>query len=93
MAVSVILGCSLSALGPGASAAKSCIPPIPKRGNMAIAKTIIPMPPIQWVKLRQNKTPSGSASMSFNIVEPVVVYPDIVSNTAFEKFGIDPVNK
>ena len=58
-AVSVILGCNLSALGPGASAAKSCIPPIPNNGKIATASTIIPIPPIQCVKLRQNKTPSG----------------------------------
>ena len=73
LAVSVILGCSLSLLGPGASAVNSCIPPIPSKGRMAIAKTIIPMPPIQWVVLRQNKTPFGTDSISVRIDEPVVV--------------------
>ena len=31
----------------GDSALKICIPPIPSKGNIAIAKTIIPMPPTQ----------------------------------------------
>ena len=71
--MSVILGLSLSALGPGASAANNCIPPIPNNGKMAIASTIIPIPPIQCVRLRQNKTPLGTISISLNTVEPVVV--------------------
>ena len=56
-AVSVILGCNLSVLGPGDSALNSCIPPIPSKGKIAIAKTIIPIPPSQWVILLQNKIP------------------------------------
>ena len=72
-AVSVILGCNLSLLGPGASAANNCIPPIPKRGKMAIANTIIPIPPIQCVVLRQNKIPFGTDSISLRMVDPVVV--------------------
>ena len=47
LAVSVILGCNLSELGPGDSALNNCIPPIPKRGKIAIANTIIPIPPNQ----------------------------------------------
>ena len=38
-----------------------------------------PMPPAQWVKLRQNSSPRGSASMSPRIVAPVVVKPETVS--------------
>ena len=71
--MSVILGCNLSPAGPGASAVKSCIPPIPKKGKIAIARTIIPIPPIQWVVLLQNKIPSGKDSISSKIVAPVVV--------------------
>ena len=46
MAVSLILGCNLSTDTPGASATNNCIPPIPKKGKIATAKTIIPIPPI-----------------------------------------------
>ena len=83
-AVSVILGCNLSLLGPGASAVNNCIPPIPNNGNIAIARTMIPIPPIQCVVLRQNKTPLGTTSISAKTDEPVVVYPDIVSKKALE---------
>ena len=41
--------------------------------RMAMAKTMIPIPPIQWVRLRHNKIPSGSASISSNMDAPVVV--------------------
>src|SRR5690606_19748726 len=92
LAVSVILGCNLSPLGPGASAAKSCMPPMPNKGKMAIASTIIPIPPIQFVVLRQNKIPWDNASTSFKIVDPVVVYPDMVSKKAFVKLGMLSVN-
>ena len=37
--------------------------------------------------------PFGSDSISFKMVEPVVVYPEIVSKIAFVKSGIAPVNK
>ncbi len=93
MAVSVIRGCSLSPPGPGASAAKSCIPPIPNNGKMAIARTMIPIPPIQWVILRQNKTPFGILSMSLNMEAPVVVYPLMVSKKALVKLGMAPVKR
>ena len=72
-AVSVILGCNLSALGPGASAEKSCIPPIPKSGKIAMASTIIPIPPIQCVILLQKIIPLGNDSIESSIVAPVVV--------------------
>ena len=73
LAVSVILGCNLSVLGPGDSALNNCIPPIPKSGKIAIANTIIPIPPNQWVILLQNKIPSGKISTSLIIVAPVAV--------------------
>ena len=38
-----------------------------------MAKTIIPIPPIQCVVLRQNNTPLGTTSMSAKTEEPVVV--------------------
>jgi hypothetical protein len=36
--------------------------------------------------------PAGSASISFNILAPVVVYPDIVSKKAEAKEEIVPLN-
>ena len=87
-AVSVILGFNLSGVTPGASATKSCIPPIPNSGNMATVNTIIPIPPIHWVKLRHIKIPLPMDSMSFKIEAPVVVKPESVSKNASVKKGI-----
>ena len=81
-AISLTLGCILSVVGPGASAEKSCMPPIPKRGRIATESTIIPIPPTQWVILLQNKSPSGTASISFKMEAPVVVNPEMVSKNA-----------
>ena len=83
----------MSVFIPGDSALKICIPPIPSKGNIAIAKTIIPMPPNQCVILLQNRIPSGIASTSFKIVAPVVVKPEVVSNTILENPSIVPVSK
>ena len=47
-----------------------------------MTRTMIPMPPSQWVRERQNRIPWGRASMSANTVAPVVVSPDMASNTA-----------
>ena len=40
------------------------------------------MPPIQWVKLRQNSMPRLSASTLVRMVAPVVVKPLTVSKNA-----------
>ena len=48
------------------------------------------MPPIQWVKLRQNKMPLGRLSTSGRMLAPVVVKPDTVSNRASTGFGMQP---
>ena len=40
---------------------------------MAMAKTIIPIPPIQWVSERQSKILFGNASISSSMVAPVAV--------------------
>ena len=58
-----------------------------------MVRTIIPIPPIQCVALRQNKMPFGMASMSVKIEDPVVEYPDKVSKNALVIDGIVPVNK
>jgi hypothetical protein len=69
------------------------MPPIPKSGRIAMVKTIIPIPPIQWVALLQNKIPFGIDSISVKIEDPVVEYPDNVSKKALVIDGIVPVNK
>ena len=51
-------------------------------GSRAMAKTIIPMPPSQWVKERQNNMDFGSASISARMEEPVVENPEQVSKKA-----------
>lgn len=51
------------------------------------------MPPIQWVKLLQNKIDFGSISISDRIEDPVVVNPETDSNMALAKCDIDPESK
>jgi len=68
----------------------SCIPPIPKIGMMATARTIIPIPPIQWAKQRQKMIDFGIVSIDVRIVAPVVEKPDVISKNAEAKFGIAP---
>ena len=46
---------------------------------MASVRTMIPMPPSQWVSARQNRTLFGSTSTRARMVEPVVVKPDMDS--------------
>ena len=58
-----------------------------------MAKTMIPIPPIQCVMLRQNKTPLGTTSISANTEDPVVVYPDMVSKKALETSVKTSVNR
>ena len=45
-------------------------------------KTSTPMPPIHWDRLRQNSRPRLMASTFVRMLEPVVVKPETVSNTA-----------
>jgi hypothetical protein len=53
-------------------------------------KTMIPIPPIQWVKLRQNKMDLGKLSISVKMEEPVVVKPETDSKKASMNKGISP---
>ena len=64
----------------------------PDSGTMASMNTSTPMPPSQWVKLRQNSRHFGRSSTARRMLAPVVVKPDIVSNTASTKDGISPVS-
>ena len=57
---------------------------------MASDSTMMPMPPIQCVRLRQKSRPCGTASMSVRMEAPVVVKPDMVSKKASVKLGIAP---
>ena len=51
-------------------------------GRIAITNTRTPMPPTQWVKLRQNSALRLSGSTAVRIEAPVVVKPDTVSKNA-----------
>jgi len=66
---------------------------MPRVGKIIITNTTIPSPPIQCVKLRQNKTEYGRDSTSENIEAPVVVNPDAVSKNASTNESIDPLSR
>ena len=79
-------------MGPTDSAEKRLISLRPNIGNTATVKNTIPKPPTQWVIMRQKSIDFGNASISCNIVAPVVVKPDMVSKKASVKPGMLPVN-
>ena len=81
-AVFLAAGTSFSTLGPGLSARIKKILVPPDKGITAMTNTSTPIPPIQWVKLRQNKIQRGRLSTSERILAPVVEKPDAVSNNA-----------
>jgi hypothetical protein len=58
-----------------------------------MTNNIIPSPPIQWVKLRQNKIEYGRDSTSGKIDAPVVVKPEHDSKNASIKEAIDPLRR
>ena len=69
----------LSFIGPGVSALYSCMPPTPSSGRMATANTMMPMPPIQFIRWRQMLIDCGARSSPIITVAPVVVRPEIIS--------------
>ena len=86
-------GTSLPTEGPGLSARRICrVKPsfLPDSGTIAIRNTSTPMPPTQWLKLRQYRMPRDRLSTSGRILEPVVVKPDTISNSASINDGIPP---
>ena len=92
-AVCRILGTSLPTLGPGLSARSRCmVKPLPLSvlGTMASRNTRTPMPPTQWLKLRQYMMPLGRLSTSGRMEAPVVVKPETISKSASMNFGIAP---
>ena len=52
--------------------------------------TRMPMPPTQWLKLRQKSIPLFKSSTRVRMLEPVVVKPETVSNRASMYLGICP---
>ena len=73
---------SLPAVGPGISARRMCMECPSLMGRMAMTNTSTPMPPTQWVKLRQNRLPRLSGSTAVRMDAPVVVKPETVSKKA-----------
>ena len=49
-----------------------------------------PNPPMKWVEDLQKRRLFGRASMSVRIVDPVVVYPETLSNHAFIRVNSPP---
>ena len=92
-AVARLRGTSLDTDGPVLSERIRWISPPPLESDwVIITNTRTPMPPTQWVKLRQNKLDLLSASTSVRMLAPVVVKPDTVSKNASTKEGISPLN-
>ena len=79
--MSLDLGASLSMVGPGISALRMLMDRSGVFSSMT-TNTRIPIPPIQWVKLRQKSIPRLRASTSGRMVAPVVVKPLTVSKNA-----------
>ena len=77
-------------VGPGTSARIRCIPWPSVIGSTAMTNTSTPMPPTQWVKLRQNRQLRRRGSTAVRMVEPVVVKPETVSKKASIKLGMSP---
>ena len=90
-AVCLILGTNLPTEGPGLSALIRCILLPPASGVTARTNTRTPIPPIQWVKLRQNRIPRGKCSTAGRMVAPVVVKPETVSKNASMGLVIAPL--
>ena len=82
LAVSLARGISLPTTGPGISARMMWMERSVTLGTSAITNTSTPMPPTQWVKLRQNRRPRLMTSTFSRIDAPVVVKPLTVSKKA-----------
>jgi hypothetical protein len=74
-----------------ASAENICVLPIPKAGKRTIERAMTPKPPIHCIGLRQKRMPFNALAQSRNIVEPVVVKPDIASKNESIKLSNVPV--
>ena len=78
-------------VGPGISARSTWMVRPERLGITATISTSTPMPPIQWVKLRQKSMEWDMASTSRRTEAPVVVKPETVSKKASTKLGISPL--
>jgi hypothetical protein len=58
---------------------------------MIITSTMIPRPPIQWVRLLQKRIENGSISTFVRTDDPVVEKPDVDSKKASINDGIVPL--
>ena len=58
---------------------KSCMPPTRSIGRIAMAVTMMPMPPSHCSSARHSRMPAGALSSPTMTVDPVVVSPDIAS--------------
>ncbi len=58
---------------------------------MASINTSTPMPPTQWVKLRHISMDGDKPSTLLRMLAPVVVNPEMVSNSASIREGISPL--
>ena len=83
LAVCEMRGAILLSLSmPGISALNSCVPPTPNMGRMATARTMMPMPPSQFIMCRQKLSDGASVSRLDMTVAPVVVRPLTASKKA-----------
>ena len=62
--------------------------PLPLPGAKASQNTSTPLPPSQWLKLRQYRIPQERDSTSGRMDAPVVVKPDTISKNASMNLGI-----
>ena len=83
-------GWSFPNFKPVLSAEKSCCSPTPRAGSRARVKKMMPMPPIQCIRLRQKRMEWGRPSMWSRAVAPVVVKPDIDSKKATATRSVTP---
>ena len=93
MAVWLTLGTSLPGVGPGDSALRIWMVLAFTEGMMAIIITSTPIPPIQCVNERQNNMPRGRDSTSLRMEAPVVVNPEMDSNSASSTRGMAPLSR
>jgi hypothetical protein len=83
-------GLTASPGAPEASAKKICRPAMPRRGSTTTNSAITPSPPNHCDMARHRKKLRGYAEKSVRTVAPVVVKPDIDSNSAAS--GVSPKN-
>ena len=84
-------GTSLSTLCPGISARSMFIERSGTFSMIAMTNTSTPMPPSQWVRLRQNRSPRLMLSTSVRMKAAVVVKQLTVSKNASMYEGISPL--